>query len=58
MADDKSKRKPQDSSRVNLAEDYEVRYWTNELGVSEPMLRQLVERLGPSVAKIRRQLGI
>jgi hypothetical protein len=57
MADDKTKTKPQDASRINLQEDYEVRYWTQELGVSEAMLRQLVERHGPAASKIRRQLG-
>lgn len=57
MADDKTKKGPRDSSRINLNEAYEVRYWTQELGVSEAMLRQLVERHGPVAAKIRRQLG-
>jgi hypothetical protein len=57
MADDKNKRRPEDSNRINLSESYEVRYWTEELGVSEAMLRQLVERHGPIATKIRRQLG-
>jgi hypothetical protein len=57
MADDKSKRRPQDANRINLSEDYEVRYWTKELGVSESMLRQLVERHGSVASNIRRQLG-
>jgi hypothetical protein len=57
MADDKTKKRPQDSNRINLSEDYEVRYWTKELGVSEAMLRQLVERHGLVASKIRRQLG-
>jgi hypothetical protein len=57
MADDKNKRRPEDFNRINLSESYEVRYWTEELGVSEAMLRQLVERHGPIATKIRRQLG-
>jgi hypothetical protein len=57
MADDKNKRRPEDSNRINLSESYEVRYWKEELGVSEAMLRQLVERHGPIATKIRRQLG-
>lgn len=28
MADDKTNRGPQDRTRINLAEIYEVRYWT------------------------------
>lgn len=57
MADDKAKKGPKDANRINLSETYEVRYWTQELGVSEAMLRQLVERHGPVASKIRRQLG-
>ena len=38
MADDKTNRGPQDRSRINMHEDYEVRYWTEALGVSPPRL--------------------
>jgi hypothetical protein len=34
MADDPTERGPQDRSRINLSEDYEVRYWTEKLKVS------------------------
>src|SRR5687768_2835675 len=33
MADDLTKRAPGDRSRINLVEDYELQYWTKELGV-------------------------
>ena len=35
MADDRTNRGPQDRSRINLGEDYEVRYWTDKFGVSK-----------------------
>ena len=57
MSDDKSKKAPQDASRINLNEDYEVRYWAMELGVSEERLRQLVEDHGVSVDAVRSALG-
>jgi hypothetical protein len=57
MADDLSKRGPQDRSRINLSEDYEVRYWTNALGVSEDRLRQLVKEHGSSADAVRKALG-
>lgn len=38
MADDKTARAPQDSSRIAMQEDYEVRYWTNKFGVSRERL--------------------
>lgn len=57
MSDDKSNRGPQDASRINVNEDYEVQYWTKELGVSEERLKQLVEDHGVSVEAVRRALG-
>jgi hypothetical protein len=39
MADDPSKRGPQDRSRINVNEPHEVRYWTQTLGVTEAQLR-------------------
>ncbi|HEV7523225.1 MAG TPA: DUF3606 domain-containing protein, partial [Candidatus Angelobacter sp.] len=37
-------------------EDYEVKYWTKELGVSKERLQQLVLKHGNSAAKIREAL--
>jgi hypothetical protein len=56
MSDDKTQRGPRDRSRINLSEDYEVRYWTKELGVTEDRLRELVRQHGNSVEKIREAL--
>jgi hypothetical protein len=53
MSDDKTNRGAQDRSRINLSEDYEVRYWTEELGVSRERLEELVRQHGNSAAKIR-----
>jgi len=55
MPEDKSKRAPQDSNRINLSEE-ELSYWTSELGVSEEALRDLVEVHGNSPQKIREAL--
>lgn len=38
MADGKNKRGPADRSRISRSEDYEVRYWTHELGVTRDEL--------------------
>jgi hypothetical protein len=59
MADDRTKRGPQDRSRINLGEDYEVRYWTDKLGVSKSQLEDAVRKVGSSAddveAELRRQ---
>jgi len=57
MADDPAKKQPQDANRVNLSEDYEVRYWTEALGVFPEKLKQLVGEHGNSAAKIRDALA-
>jgi len=57
MADDKTKTAPQDASKISLCEDYEVRYWTNELSVTKSELEELVRKHGNSASAIRRALG-
>ena len=56
MSDDLQNRGPKDRSRVNVNEEWEVRYWTKEFGVSEEKLRQAVQQAGPSVETVRKVL--
>ncbi|MGZ5198903.1 MAG: DUF3606 domain-containing protein [Telluria sp.] len=56
MADNLSDRGPQDRSRINLGEKWEVQYWTRELGVSEDELRQIIQQAGNSVTAVRQHL--
>jgi len=48
---------PQERSRINVEEPWEVNYWCQELGVSEAELRAAVKAAGTPVAAVRRQLG-
>jgi len=57
MSDDTTLRGPQDRTRISLSEDYEVRYWTDALGVSENALRNAVQAVGNSAADVREHLG-
>jgi Protein of unknown function (DUF3606) len=56
MTDDKHNRGGQDRSRINMHEDYEVRYWTQTLGVSKEQLADLVAKHGNSAVRIREAL--
>ncbi len=56
MADDKTMRSPQDSSRIALGEDYEVRYWTEKFGVSKDRLEEAVKAAGNSADAVERYL--
>lgn len=57
MSDDKSNRGPADRARINVNEDYEVAYWTKELGLSSDRLRELVAKHGVMAADVRKALG-
>ena len=57
MSDDKSKTGPADRSRINLSEDYEVRYWAEMLGVSKLELEATVEKVGPMAEDVRQFLN-
>lgn len=56
MADDKSNRGPQDRSRINMSENYEVAYWTAKFGVSAERLRAAVDKVGTSADAVEREL--
>lgn len=57
MPDDPTKRRPQDSSRVNIHEPYEVEYWTKHFGVTKEQLKQCVQKVGPMVHDVKKCLG-
>ena len=57
MADDLKDRGTQDRSRVNVNEDYELRYWTQKWGVSKEQLTAAVQKVGVSVSAVARELG-
>lgn len=57
MTDDKTQRAPRDAERVNVNEDYEVRYWTRKWAVSEQQLRDAVKRVGVMSKDVARALG-
>lgn len=57
MSDNLQNRGPADRSRINVHEPWEVRYWTQELGVTEAQLRAAVNAVGVSAAAVRRHLG-
>jgi hypothetical protein len=57
MADDTAKRDYRDRDRINVHEDYELRYWTKELGVTPEKLKQTVEKMGVMVTDVRKALG-
>jgi hypothetical protein len=56
MSDDRSKRGSVDRSRISLDEDYEVRDWTETLGVTRDELIAAVQAVGNSADKVKAYL--
>jgi hypothetical protein len=56
LADDKSKRAPQDANLVSLEEDYEVEYWTRKYGVTRQRLTDAVKSVGHSAGEVAKHL--
>ncbi|MFO1497139.1 MAG: DUF3606 domain-containing protein [Verrucomicrobiota bacterium] len=56
MPDDKSKTRPQDASRINIHEDYELRAWSTKFGVSTDQLREAVKKVGTSAEAVEKHL--
>src|ERR1700721_3559998 len=57
MADDTTKRDYRDRDRINVHEEYELRYWTKELGVTPEKLKQTIEKVGVMATDVRKALG-
>ncbi|SIQ35878.1 DUF3606 domain-containing protein [Solilutibacter tolerans] len=57
MSDNKSKTGSPDRDRINLSEDYEVQYWTKELGISEKELRDVIQAVGNTSKAVREHLS-
>jgi len=56
MADDTSKKGRQDRNRININEDYEVRYCSEKFGVTPERLRETVQKVGNSSQAVEEEL--
>ena len=54
--DNPDNRHQPDRSRINLSQDYEVRYWCEKFGCKADELRQVVARVGNSPDEVERAL--
>jgi hypothetical protein len=56
MADDKSKAGPADRARINVHEDYELRYWTEKFKCTTTELKAAVAAVGVMADKVEAHL--
>lgn len=57
MSDSTQHRGEPDRSIIRLHQDHELRYWSEELGVTESELRNAVLTVGNTPAAVRKFLG-
>ena len=55
MSDDKTKRDFQDRDRVSADEDYEVRYFANQHGISPEQVADLIKEHGNDRKTLERE---
>ena len=56
MPDDKTQPGGPDRARININEDYEVRDWSQKLGVSPDVLKAAVRAVGTHAATVEQHL--
>ena len=57
MSDDLTKKRPQDASKINIHEPYEVNWWCHEFGCSKDQLVRTVKAVGVFAADVKKYLG-
>jgi len=56
MADDKTKRGGQDRARTSAMQDYEVKYLAQKHGVTQKAVKEALQKVGSSRAKVEAEL--
>jgi len=56
MADDKSKKFPQDANRINIHEPYELAYWSRKFAVPPQKISDAVGVVGTSASAVERYI--
>ena len=56
--DNLTKRDRPDRGKINISEDFEVKYWLKALGVSRDELQRAVDKVGNSAAAVRKELAV
>jgi hypothetical protein len=56
MADDKTKRAPEDAKLISLNDEYEVEYWTRKFGVTTERPIRAVHKVGNSAERVSEEL--
>jgi hypothetical protein len=47
---------PIERTTINMNEGFDVRYWSNELGVSAVQLKEITTKVGTNVEDVRKEI--
>ncbi|MFN8391809.1 MAG: DUF3606 domain-containing protein [Bdellovibrionota bacterium] len=56
MSDDLSKKTPQDASRIDVNERWELEYWSDRFKVEPDELKKAVKKVGVSAEAVKQHL--
>ncbi|SDH70160.1 DUF3606 domain-containing protein [Propionivibrio dicarboxylicus] len=56
MVDNLKIKQPQDPTKINIHETWELDYWSKKFGVSKDKIIQAVKAVGPSTAQVKQHL--
>jgi hypothetical protein len=48
---------PREAARIDVNEEYELHFWSKELGINPDELKAAVQKVGSSVKAVREHLG-
>jgi len=57
MSDDDRNRGPEDRSRINVNEPWELKYWSKTLGVTPDRLKEVVQKVGTRTEDVEQYLS-
>lgn len=57
MPDDVTRRQPEDPQRININQNWELEYWSKRLGCTKAELIAAVQKVGPMVEDVKKELG-
>ncbi len=57
MSDDLKRKEPEDSTRINVHQSWELEYWAKKFNVSVVRIETAVSEIGVEVENVKKYLG-
>lgn len=57
MSDNTNIRQPEDPTKVNINQQWEIDYWCKKWSITKERLLKIVKKVGPMVVDIKKELG-